>query len=112
MSLHDLPKSAKRVFLSKLQSLAETLYSRGDSTSHDDSWANSRSYLWGFAEAGKTLHLVESEEIQSVIDDAHLRVFGEGRLERIERLKPISENNSEIDWDAFDSPTYERKQSS
>ena len=109
MSSHDLPKSAKRVFLSKLQSLAENLYSRGDSTSHDDSWAKLRNYLWGFAEAGKTLRLVESNEIQSVIDEAHLKVFGEGRLERIERLKPISENNSEIDWDAFDSPTYERR---
>ena len=109
MSSHDLPMSAKRVFLSKLQSLAENLYSRGDSTSHDDSWAKLRNYLWGFAEAGKTLRLVESNEIQSVIDEAHLKVFGEGRLERIERLKPISENNSEIDWDAFDSPTYERK---
>ena len=44
-----------------------------------------------------------------MIDKAHLRVYGEERLARKERLKPLEDESGEPDWDAFDSPTFERK---
>ena len=104
-----MTKDAKYRFLSKFEHMAEALYKRGDSISHDETWKRQKNYLWGFAEAGKTIHLVTSEEIQRVIDKAHSRVYGESRVSRIERLAPMGDGSEEPDWDAFDLPTFERK---
>ena len=102
---------AKYKLLSKLEQMAEELYRRGDSVTHDEAWERQRSFLWGFGNAGKTINLVSSEDIQRVIDRAHERVYGESRLSRIERLAPLGDGSEEPDWDAFDAPTYERKTS-
>ena len=64
---------------------------------------------WGYGVAGKTIKLVTPEDVQRVIDKAHERVYGESRISRIERLKPMGNGSEKPDWDAFDSPTYERK---
>ena len=89
--------------------MAEELYRRGDSINHDEAWERQRGFLWGYGDAGKTIDLVSAEDIQQVIDRAHGRVYGESRVSRIERLKPIGDGSEEPDWDVFDSPTYERK---
>ena len=102
-------KDAKYRFLSKLERLAEELYQRGDSFSHDDEWEKSRSFMHGFCDSGKTISLVTQEDLQRVIDKAHIRVYGEERLARKQRLKPLKDESGEPDWDAFDAPTYERK---
>ena len=104
-----MTKDAKHRFLKKLEQMAEELYRRGDSISHDDAWDKKRSFVWGYGDAGKTIKLVTAEEIQGVIDRAHELVYGESREARIERLKPLDGDSGEIDWDAFDSPAYERK---
>ena len=82
-----MTKDAKYRFLSKLEKLAEELYRQGDSVSHDDEWEKSRGFMYGFCDAGKTISLATQEDIQRVIDKAHLRVYGEERLARKERLK-------------------------
>ena len=105
-----MTKDAKYRFLSKLEQLAEELYRRGDSVNHDEAWERQKSFLWGYGDAGKTINLVTSEDIQTVIDRAHERVYGESRVSRLERLKPIADKENSPDWDAFDSPTYERAQ--
>ena len=66
------------------------------------------SYIWGYGKPAD-LKLVSADDIQRAIDKAHQRVYGESRVSRIERLKPIGDGSEEPDWDAFDSPTYERK---
>lgn len=104
-----MTKDAKHRFLSKLEQMAEELYRRGDSVSHDAAWETRRSFLWGYGDAGKTIGLVAAQDIQTVIDRAHERVYGESRLARIERLQPLGDGSGEPDWDAFDSPTYERR---
>ena len=104
-----MKKDAKYRFLSKLEQMAEELYRHGDSINHDEAWERQRSFLWGYGDAGKTIDLVSAEDIQQVIDRAHQRVYDESRVSRIERLKPIEDESGEPDWDAFDSPTYERK---
>ena len=100
---------AKYKFLSEMEQLAESLYRSGDSISHDEAWERQRSFIWGYGQAGKTIKLVSSAEIQRAIDKAHERVFGESRISRIERLTPMGDGSKEPDWDAFDSPTYERR---
>ena len=102
-------KDAKYQFLSKLERLAQELYQRGDSVSHDDEWEKQRSFMSGFCDSGLTISLVTQEEVQRAIDKAHMRVYGEERLARKERLKPLEDESGEPDWDAFDSPTFERK---
>ena len=96
-------------FLGDLERMAEALYKQGDSISHDEAWERHRSFLWGFAEAGKAIQLVSSEDVQRVIDEAHERVYGESRESRITRLSPLGDGSEEPDWDAFDVPTFERK---
>ena len=103
-------QSTKYRFLQKLEQLAEDLYKQGDSLSHYEAWERQRSFLWGYGDAGKTINLVSAHDIQRIIDRAHERVFNESREARIERLKPLGDGSEEPDWDAFNSPTYERKQ--
>lgn len=102
-----MARDTKTPFIQKLQRLAEALYSGGDSVSHDESWEKRRSFVAGFADAGLTLSLVTSEEIQQVIDKAHVTVYGEDRIARQERLEQ-SAYGSDADWSVFDEPTYER----
>ena len=102
-------KDAKHRFLDKLEKMAEELYRLGDSISHDDAWERKRSFLWGYGEAGKTINLVTADDVQEVIDRAHIKVYNESRLSRIERLKPLDDTSEAPDWDSFDTPTYERK---
>ena len=104
-----MTKDAKHRFLSKLEQMAEELYRHGDSISHDEAWEAKRGFIWGYGDAGKTINLVTAQEIQAVIDCAHKRVFGESRENRIDRLTPLQGDSAEIDWGAFDSPSYERK---
>jgi len=58
------------------------------------------------------IELVTAEEIQEVIDRAHLKVFEEARNTRAERLKPLGDGPEAPDWDAFDQPTFERRRDS
>lgn len=105
-----MTKDAKHRFLDRLEQMAEELYLQGDSISHDDAWEKKRSFIWGYGDAGKTINLCTAEEIQVAIDRAHERIYGETRINRRQRLKPLRSESNEIDWDTFDSPSYERKQ--
>ena len=103
-----MTKDAKHRFFNKLEKMAEALYRLGDSIFHNDAWEMKRSFIQGYGDAGKTVKLLAAEEIQAVIDRAHELVYSEGRVSRIERLKPIRSGIEEIDWDIFDSHSYER----
>lgn len=98
----------KQKFLTKLETLAEALYMRGDSVSHSESWESKRSFVAGFAKAGLTLSLVTLQEVQATTDKAHLAVYGEERLARIKRLQHPTNENDEVNWDIFDEPAFER----
>ena len=63
MTRFETTKDAKCRFLSKLETLAEELYRRGDSVSHDDEWEKERSFMYGFCDYGKTISLVTQEDI-------------------------------------------------
>ena len=95
--------------LAKIEAMAEELYKHGDAISHGEAWARQRSYIWGYAEAAKSLCGLDGTDIQRVIDRAHERIYGESREARIERLRPKTDDAGAPDWDSFDTPTYERK---
>lgn len=110
---------AKADFLRRLKELATELYDLGDFTSHDPKREVVSATIQGFAEAGTTIEVVSSKEIQEVIDKAHLAKFGEERETRRARvLEELAKNKSdddssveeETDWDKYDSPARDRKQ--
>lgn len=95
--------------LTKIEAMSEELYRHGDAVSHGEAWDRRRSYIWGYAEAAKSLCGLDSADIQRVIDRAHELIYGESREARIERLRPKTADADAPDWDSFDTPTYERK---
>ena len=111
---------ARADFLRELKTLTNELYSLGDFTSSDPDRALLEAKLEGFIEAGLLIEVVKRSEMQQVIDDCHLSVFGESRTDRRERLSTenaalgrVGDKDSEIpDWDLYDSPAIERVQKS
>ena len=109
---------AKADFLRRLRELATELYDLGDFTSKDPDREIISAKIQGFADAGQTVEVVTSQEIQQVIDKAHLAKFGEEREARRARvLEELAKNRSddgsvaeETDWDKYDSPARDRKQ--
>lgn len=57
----------------------------------------------GFLEAGKVLSNITSEELQTIIDDEHLKAFGITREARQLKQK-LATADDEQDWDKYDVP--------
>ena len=105
-------KVAKRFFTDKLKAMSLELYSIGGSENTSREWLDLAKKMDGFIEAGKTIQLLTSAEAQVVIDEAHLATFGESRQERREKLHKEateSDDDTDIDWDQYDSPTVTRR---
>ena len=102
-------KDAKRKVLTELEELAEALYRKGSSVSRTEAWERQQGFIAGFCKAGVNLSVATTKEIQQTIDKAHMTIYGEGRAARRERYKPIQDESQGPDWDAFDSPAYERQ---
>ena len=107
---------AKADFLRQLSIYATELYEMGDFTSTDPDRQLMSAKIEGFAEAGATIEVVTSDEVQKVIDKAHMAKFGEAREARRSRiLAEQSEKDGrdslaeEVDWDVYDSPAKDRK---
>ena len=100
----------KRKFIDHLTQLAITLYRLGDGRDGSPDWLREQTRLRGFSEAGRIIELVSAEEIQHAIDNAHLKVFGETRQQRRDRLGgPQGVDNRAVDWEQFETPTFERR---
>ena len=107
---------AKADFLRQLSIYATELYEIGDFTStHPDRQLMSAK-IEGFAAAGATIEVVTPDEVQTVIDKAHMAKFGETREARRARiLANQSENDDaksgaeQVDWGVYDSPAKDRK---
>ena len=107
---------AKADFIRRLRELATELYDLGDFTTKNPQRDILSATIKGFVDAGTTLEVVSSQDIQNVIDKVHLSKFGETREARKNRIleesvEKASEDTLEdvVDWDAFDSPAMDRK---
>lgn len=78
---------AKADFLRELAKYAGELYELGDFTCKDAEREKLSSKIEGYAAAGKTIGVVNSSDIQRVIDKAHLEKFGEEREARKARRR-------------------------
>ena len=106
---------AKADFIRRLRELATELYELGDFTSKDPQRDIVAATIKGFADAGTTLEVVSLQEVQEIIDKAHLAKFGEERAARKsrileERAEKSSDGNGEddVDWGVYDSPAKDR----
>ncbi len=69
--------------------------------------AEQRHKLEGFVEAGIFLGLVRSEEVDALIEQIHLSVFGM-TMEEHRLHHATSWSQSKIDYSPYDEPTFER----
>ena len=115
---------AKADFLRQLAKHTKALYELGDFTSDDPNRAKLSAKLEGFIEAGTLIEVATRDEIQAVIDKAHLGAFGEAREarrtrileERAQQAKDASaspcteadDTDTEVDWEIYDSPAIDR----
>ena len=88
--------------------LVHELYSLGDGRDGSEAWQLHRARVRGFQECGRLLGLIDLEDVQTIIDAAHLDIFGEARLDRRERIDGIGAKAERGEWDDFDAPAYER----
>lgn len=88
--------------------LVRDLYKLGDGRDGSRAWQECRGRVQGFSEAAQLLKLLSLDEVQQIIDEAHLEILGEPRLARRERLEGIGAKVERGDWDEFDKPAYER----
>ena len=74
---------------------------------YGDAKPPARQQLWheitGFLEASKVLSNITSEELQTIIDEEHLRAFGITREARQLKQK-LATADDEQDWDKYDMP--------
>lgn len=103
---------AKADFLRELSALSSKLYSQGDFTVETTTRQLFEAKLDGFIEAGLLLQVCSRADMQEVIDQCHLEVFGESRSDRRKRLTEetkVDNTAAPYDWDKFDTPAFERK---
>ena len=100
----------RRIYLERFLQMAIDLYRLGDGRDGSLEWVREQTRLRGYTEAGRIIGLVNGEDIQRAIDLAHLKVFGETRQQRRDRLGgPHGLDHGEIDWDKLDTPAHERR---
>ena len=63
----------------------------------------------GYMEAGLLAEIIDKRELQSVIDEQHIAVFGISRQERRLEMNSILETAPD-NWDIYDTPAINRRQ--
>ena len=95
------PEKRKERYLEAVRDKMAKLYAYGDAK------PPARQQLWheitGFLEASKVLSNITSEELQTIIDEEHLRAFGITREARQLKQK-LATADDEQDWDKYDMP--------
>ena len=62
----------------------------------------------GYMEAGLLAEIIDKQELQRVIDEQHIAVFGISRQERRLEMKSILETAPD-NWDKYDTPAIDRR---
>ena len=95
------PEKRRERYLEAVRDKMAKLYAFGEAK------PPARQQLWheitGFLEAGKVLSNVTTEELQTIIDDEHIKAFGITRQERQLKQK-LAPEDVEQNWDKYDVP--------
>lgn len=94
------------LFFSSLKKRLVHLYSC------DESSANQKPLIQagveGFFESAICMKIVTRDEVQKVIDDTHLKIYGMSRSER-QKVTNASGDRSDPDYSIYDTPPSARK---
>ena len=104
-------RAQKAALAAHFEMLARELYRLGDGRDGAEDWYRHKARLRGFQEAARVLELLTLEEVQIIIDKAHLELLGESRKARRERIDGVGAKVERGEWDSFESPAYERYRS-
>jgi len=107
MSRADQVEKTKNYFTD----LVRELYRLGDGRDGSEQWVLQRARVGGFQEAARLMELLSLDDIQAIIDAAHLEILGESRLERRQRLDGLAAKVERGEWADFEGPAYERYKS-
>ena len=86
--------------LRRLYSISDTKSDHRKMLSHE---------IDGYMEAGLLAEIIDKRELQSVIDEQHIAVFGISRQERRLEMNSILETAPD-NWDIYDTPAIDRRQ--
>ena len=96
----------KEIFIESLRNRVDHLYVYGES--HPDEKDLIARKLDGFLEAGLLLQIFSKDQLQKVIDEEHLTIFGMSREERAKKRQQEGTSPESADWSAYDAPATER----
>lgn len=86
--------------LRRFYSISDTKSDHRKMLSHD---------IDGYMEAGLLIEILDKRELQSIIDEQHIAVFGITRQERRLEMKSNLETAPD-NWDIYDTPAIDRRQ--
>lgn len=104
-----ISEKQKTVCQDHFRAMAYTLYAMGDGRDGSEPWKLQQTHMGGFIQAVELLEVMSREEVQQIIDEVHLEVFGEARLDRRERIDGIDAKVERGDWESFDAPAWTRR---
>ena len=96
----------KEIFIESLRKRVGHLYVYGES--HPDEKDLIAHKLDGFLEAGLLLQIFSKDQLQRIIDEEHVTIFGMSREERAKRRQQEGTSPESADWSAYDAPASER----
>ena len=96
----------KELYLESMRKRVRRLYVYGES--HPDEKDLIAHKLDGFLEAGLLLQIFSKDQLQKVIDDEHVTIFGMSREERVKKRQEEGTSTESPDWSAYDAPATER----
>ena len=99
----------KELYLESLRKRVRYLYTYGES--HPSEKPLIAAKLDGFLEAAGLIQILHKDDLQQIIDEEHLAIFGVSRQERL-RLKQEEGSYTSLDWSAYDTPALQRAKGS
>ena len=101
--------STRETTESRLERHVQKLYEIGDDSCTTRAWRDQAQLLRGFIDALKVSQSVEPQVIRQIIDETHLRIFGESRVVRRSRIKTLSDTVLADNWDSLNAPAFVRR---
>ena len=95
----------KELLIESLRKRVRHLYIYGES--HPKEKPEMVAKLDGFLEAASLLRVCGTDDLQEVIDEEHLAIFGLSRLERAER-RAAEDEVDKADWSVYEAPALDR----
>ena len=96
----------KELYLESMRKRVRHLYVYGESHPAEKDLIAHK--LDGFLEAALLLQILSKDQLQQVIDEEHVAIFGMSREERARKRQEEGTSPELADWSAYESPATDR----